>query len=150
VIHENIATATASRPILFARHARAALERHVTEARGPDAHWHLGTNEAWVRFRRADGLYGYFALRRHLDWVSGEAGLAREPKPLAELVRLPDRPRGDVAGYRIRLGELIDGKDRWWPTGDTERELDERLGQLALQLVVKGGTFFRRWPGGAR
>ena len=148
--HESNGTTTASRPILFARHARAAIERHIAEARGSEARWHLGTNEAWVRFRRADGLYGYFALRRHLDWVNGEAGLAREPKPLGELFRLPGHPRDDVAGYRIRLGELIDGKDRWWPTGETERELDERLGQLALQLAVKGGTFFRRWPGGAR
>jgi len=139
--------ATASRPVLFARHARAALERHIPEARAGAAHWHLGTNEAWVRFPRGDGLYGFFALRRHLDWVSGEAGLAREPRSLAELFRLPGRPSAAVSGYRIRLGDLIDGKDRWWSSGDTEGQLDERLGHLALQLAVKGKNFFRRWPG---
>jgi hypothetical protein len=150
VIDETSGIATASRPVLFARHARAALEKHVPEARTAAAHWHLGTNEAWVRFPRIDGLYGYFALRRHLDWVSGEAGLSREPNSLAELFRLPGHPRAAVAGYRIRLGDLIDGKDRWWPSGDTESQLAERLGHLALQLAVKGKTFFRRWPGGGR
>ena len=143
-------TATAARPVLFARHAREALEKHVPETRTPGSHWHLGTNEAWVRFPRPDGLFGYFALRRHLDWVSGEAGIAREPKALPELFRLPGHPRGAVAGYRIRLGDLIDGKDRWWPSGDTERQVAERLEMLALQLAVKGRTYFRRWPGDVR
>lgn len=150
MIDESIGAATASRPVLFARHARTALEKHLAEARTPEAHWHLGTNEAWVRFLRGDGLYGYFALRRHLDWVSGEAGLSREPRSLADLFRLPGHPRDQVAGFRIRLGDLIDGKDRWWPTGETERDLDERLGHLALQLAVKGGAHFRRWPGSDR
>ena len=144
-------TATvAPRPALFARHARAALEKHVPEARGQTAHWKLGTNEAWVRFRRGDGLHGYFALRRHLDWLSGEAGVSREPRELADLFLLPGVPRGEVAGYRIRLGELLHGKDRWWPAGETGTQLDERLGHLALQLAVKGGAHFRRCPGGER
>ena len=150
MIDDPSGTTTASRPVLFARHARAALEKHVPEARTAAAHWNLGTNEAWVRFPRLDGLYGYFALRRHLDWVSGEAGLSREPRSPGELFRLPGHPGGDVAGFRIRLGDLIDGKDRWWPTGETERQLDERLGHLALQLAVKGKNFFRRWPGVGR
>lgn len=143
-------TTTATRPVLFAAHARAALEKHVPEARTPGAHWHLGTNEAWVRFPRGDGLYGYFGFRRHLDWVSGEAGLSRDPGSLGDMFLLPGHPGADVAGYRIRLGDLIDGKDRWWPAGDGTRELGERLGELALLLAVKGRTFFRRWPGGGR
>ena len=150
MIEKIAGTTTARRPVLFARHARTALEKHVPEARTPAAHWHLGTNEAWVRFPRPDGLYGYFALRRHLDWVSGEAGLSRGPASLVELFRLPGQPRGEVAGFRIRLGDLIDGKDRWWPTGETERELGDRLALLALQLAVKGGAHFRRWPGSER
>ncbi|MGH7731374.1 MAG: hypothetical protein ACRENJ_09005 [Candidatus Eiseniibacteriota bacterium] len=150
MIDEIGGTATALRPVLFARHARAALEKHVPEARTPAAHWHLGTNEAWVRYPRHDGLHGYFGLRRHLDWVSAEAGVSREPTSLADLFRLPGHPRGDVVGYRIRLGDLIDGKDRWWPTGETPSQMDERLGQLALQLAVKGRKFFRRWPGVGR
>lgn len=150
MIQRTRGTTTASRPVLFARHARAALEKHIPEARTAGAHWHLGTNEAWVRFARLDGLHGYFALRRHLDWINGEAGLSREPMFLAELFRLPGHPHGDVAGFRIRLGDLIDGKDRWWATGETGSQLDERLGHLALLLAVKGKTYFRRWPGDAR
>ena len=141
---------SASRPGVFARHARRALEKHVPEARGAAAHWHLGTNEAWVRYPRRDGLHGYLALRRHLDWVSGEAGVSREPAALGELFRLPGQPAGEVAGFRIRLGDLIDGKDRWWPAGEDEGQLDDRLGQLALQLSVKSGSRFRRWPGSGR
>ena len=141
---------TAARPVLFARHARAALEKNIPEARTLEAHWSLATNEAWVRFRRPDGLYGYFALRRHLDWVSGEAGISREPHQLVELSLYPGRMGAEVAGYRVRLGELIHGRDRWWPSGDTSAELEERLSFLALQLGVKGGAHFRRWPGSER
>lgn len=133
---------------LFACHARAALEKLVPETRTAAAHWRIGANEAWVRVPRPDGLYGYFALRRHLDWVSGEAGLARGPCELADLFPLPGTPAGEVAGFRVRLGDLLHGEDRWWPAGESERELVERLEYLALQLAVKGGAYFRRWPGG--
>ena len=150
MIDEKPRTATASRPVVFARQARAALERHVPEACSLAAHWSLGTNEAWVRFPREDGLYGYFALRRHLDWVSGEAGLSREPRQLGELASFPGAGAGEVAGYRIRLGELLHGRDRWWPVGKNAVDLGERLHFLALQLAVKGGAHFRRWPGGER
>lgn len=143
-------TAAGSRPVLFAGHARAALERHVPEARAGSAHWALSANEAWVRFPRGDGLYGYFALRRHLDWVTGEAGISREPRALADLSLLPGAPRGEVAGYRIRLGDLLQGEDRWWPAGDGAAELHERLDHLALQLAVKGRAYLRRWPRGGR
>jgi hypothetical protein len=150
VIHPQPHTATAHRrPVVFARHARAALEMHVPQSRALSAHWSLDTNEAWVRFLREDGLYGYFALRRHLGWVSGEAGLSREPRQLGELAQTPGAT-GEVAGYRIRLGELLDGRDRWWPAGENASELEERLRFLALQLAVKGGAHFRRWPGGER
>lgn len=150
MIHPQPHTATAHRrPVVFARHARAALEMHVPQSRALSAHWSLDTNEAWVRFLREDGLYGYFALRRHLGWVSGEAGLSREPRQLGELAQTPGAT-GEVAGYRIRLGELLDGRDRWWPAGENASELEERLRFLALQLAVKGGAHFRRWPGGER
>ena len=135
-------------PAAFARHARAALEKHVPEARTGAAYWSIGANEAWVRFLRADGLHGYVALRRHLDWVTGEAGIARGPRDFFELFQLPGAAEGDVPGYRIRLGYLLDGEDRWWSVGETESELVERLESLALQLAVKGASYFRRWPGG--
>lgn len=150
MIDEQERTTTADRPVLFAGHARAALEMHVPEARTAAAYWSLGTNVAWVRFLREDGLYGYFALRRHLDWVSGEAGLSREPLQLDELVPVPGPMPADAGGYRIRLGELLHGRDRWWPAGRNGSQLAERLRYLALQLAVRGGAHFRRWPGSER
>ena len=142
--------APALRPAVFARHARAALEKHVPEARTSAAHWNVAANEAWVRFPRADGRYGYVALRRHLDWVDGEAGISREPRDLDELVRLPGPITGDEIGFRVGLGELLHREDRWWPAGESESELVERLEYLALQLAVKGGAFFRHWPESGR
>jgi hypothetical protein len=100
-------------PTAFARHARAALEKFVPEARTSAAHWNVGVNEAWVRFPRADGLHGYMALRRHLDWLTGEAGIAREPRPLSELVPVPGAVPDDAPGFRIRLGVLLHGEDRF-------------------------------------
>jgi hypothetical protein len=137
----------AAGPGAFAMHARAALEKQVPEARTSGAHWVLGANQAWVRFPRLDGLHGYAGLRRHLDWVNGEAGVSREPRDLAELFLLPGQPPGDVPGFRIRLGDLMHAENRWWPAGDTERELVQRLEFLALQLAVKAPIRFRRWPG---
>jgi hypothetical protein len=150
VIDEKERATKAERPVLFARHARAAIEMHVPESRTDRAYWSLGTNVAWVRFPREDGLYGYFALRRHLDWVSGEAGLSREPRQLGELLPTPVATPAEVPGFRIRLGELLHGRDRWWPAGHNGAQLEERLRYLALQLAVKGGAHFRRWPGGER
>ena len=137
----------ATEPCVFAVHARAALEKHVPEARTAAAHWRVGANQAWVRFPRLDGLHGYVGLRRHLDWVTGEAGVSREPRDLADLFLLPGQPPGDVPGYRIRLGDLLHAQNRWWRAGDTERELVQRLEFLALQLAVKATVRFRRWPG---
>jgi hypothetical protein len=139
---------TRTRHPLFAHHARAALEKHVPEARTGAAHWTMGANVAWVRFRREDGLHAYFALRRHLDWVSGEAGISREPVDLGDLSLMPGG--SGARGHRIRLGELLDGRDRWWPAGESAAELDQRLGHLALQLAVRAGAHFRRWPRSGR
>jgi hypothetical protein len=127
-----------------------ALEKHVPETRTAAVHWHIGVNEAWARFPRADGFYGYVGLRRHLDWVNGEAGISREPADLADLFPLPGTPAPDASGYRIRLGDLLHGEDRWWPAGESERELVVQLETLALQLAVKGGAYVRTWPGGER
>lgn len=138
----------AVRPGAFAMQARAALERHVPEARTAGAHWVLGANQAWVRFPRLDGLHGYAGLRRHLDWVNGEAGVSREPRDLADLFLLPGRPAGEVSGYRIRLGDLMHAENGWWRAGESEREQVQRLEYLALQLAVKATIRFRHWPRG--
>lgn len=138
----------ARKPGTFAMYARAALEKHVPESRTAAAHWRLGANQAWVRFPRLDGLHGYIGLRRHLDWVNGEAGISREPRDLSDLFLLPGRPPRDAPGYRIRLGDLMHVENQWWPAGESERELVQRLEFLALQLAVKAGVRFRHWPEG--
>jgi hypothetical protein len=150
VSHSSPGTAAPSRPTAFARHARAALEKHLPEARSTGAHWHIGANVAWVRYPRADGLFEYMALRRHLDWVTGETGVSRAPRALGDLFRLPGTPPRDLDGVRIRLGELLEGEDRWWPAGGSEEEILTNLDTLALQLAVKGRAHFRRWPGEGR
>ena len=143
-------TRPAATPTAFARHARAALEKFVPETRTAGAHWTVGVNEAWARFPRADGFHAYVALRRHLDWLTGEAGISREPQALSDLFPLPGTAPADAPGFRIRLGILLHGEDRWWPAGDSERELVGRLEYLALQLAAKGRTYFRSWPEGGR
>src|SRR2546427_324892 len=69
----------------------------------------------WVRWPRAGGGFAYLALRRHLGWVTGEAGLALEP---LDLNALPVGGAGappDTMGLRVRLAELLGEEDRWWP-----------------------------------
>ena len=143
---ESGATSLAA-PANFAEHARAAIEKHIPEARDPAAVWELRTNAAWVRFRRPDGLYAYFGLRRHLQWVTGAAGISRVPRALNDLVQLPGTKRLDAPGFRISVGDLLNQGDRWWPAGRTRDEQDECLDTLALQMSVHGRACFRRWPG---
>lgn len=131
----------------FASLAREAIEKHVPETRGTDSWWSLGNNAVWVRWPLADAGFGYLGIQRHLHWVSGEAGVSREPATLGVLFPLPGMPVEPVPGYRIRLGHLVESGDRWWPAGPDERSLIERLEWLALQLRVKGAAYFRRYPG---
>jgi hypothetical protein len=136
-----------TRGATFARQARAALEKYLPESRTGGARWGSSANLAWVRWRREDGVHVYAALRRHLDWVTGETGLSREPRELSDLPVLAALPAADAFAFRIRLGDVLHEEDRWWPAGAGERELVERLEWLALQLAVKGGALLRRWPG---
>ena len=133
----------------FASLARTAIEKHVPEARIATAWWSLGTNSLWIRWAFGGG-YAYLGLHRHLDWLSGEVGVSREPVEMGALYALPGVPALTVPGYRIRLGHLLESGDRWWPAGDTEGELIERLEWLVLQLHVKGTAYFRRYPEGQR
>ena len=137
-----------SRVAPFAQRARAAIEKHVGEARMPTAEWTAGINQTWVRWRREDGSWFYLGLHRHLDWVSGEAGLAREAVPLETLPLLAagDALPAGAIGYRMRLGPLLDDEDRWWPAGSTPAEERERLEWIALQLRISAEPHFRRRP----
>jgi hypothetical protein len=130
----------------FAARARPVIEKHIPETRGPEAYWGARPNQCWVRWPRAGGGFSYLALRRHLGWVTGEAGVALEP---VELNALPlgaaDAP-ADAPGYRVRLAELLGEEDRWWPTGDTTEELVRQLEWIVLQIRVKADAYFVRHP----
>jgi len=128
----------------FASLARAAIEKHVPEARAAQAAWVAGPNVAWVRWRHAGGGYSYLALRRHLDWVTGEAGLAREPLPLDRLPLGAAAEQPGASGLRVRLGELLGEEDRWWPVGAGEEEDRRQLEWIVLQIRVKAEGFFSR------
>ena len=133
----------------FAEIARDAIRAAVAESRGPDAHWHLAVNMAWVRFPET-GRWSFIGIHRHLDWLSGDAGVAGEPCDMDDLYPLPGAPAGAVPGYRVRLGDLLDGEDRWWRAGGDERSLVERLQWMAIQLRVKGPAYFQHHPAPAR
>jgi hypothetical protein len=143
-------TLSAARRKSFAVVARAAIEKHVPESRtAADAHWVLAPNAVWVRWPREGGRFAYLGVHRHLDWVSGEAGISDEPQELDDLMPIPGVSEGPRLGYRVRLGFLLDGQDRWWPAGPDEPALIERLEWMALQLRVRGEAYFAR-PRGRR
>jgi len=125
----------------FARIARTAIEQGVAEARTPAASWGAKPNFIWVRWSLPDGWFASIGLRRHLDWVTGELGLARGTADLDALPLLAqarfDTEEVATRGGRVRLGVLLGGDDQWWPAGGSEAELAETLGRLALQLRVK-------------
>ena len=130
----------------FATLARAAIEKHVPEARGPAGRWRLAPNLAWVCWARPGGGFSYLALRRHLNWLTGEAAVASESRDLEDLpLGSADAPP-DAAGYRVRLGELIGESDRWWPAGGNVAETSRQLEWIVLQLRLKADAWFARHP----
>jgi hypothetical protein len=134
----------------FSLAARAAIEKHVPEARTAAAHWQFGRGSAWVSWERAGGDSFALGLRRHLDWVTGEAAIgprAFDPEK-APLSTGQDAGTSPAAGSRVRLGVLLHDEDRWWPAGSTPAELNERLEWLVLQLRVKAESHFARHPRG--
>jgi len=133
-------------PRNFASRARAAIEKHVPETRDPAAHWGARPNLCWVRWPRAGGGFSYLALRRHLGWLSGEAGLALEPLALNDLPLGAAEAPAEAAGYRVRLAELLGEEDRWWPAGDSAEETIRQLEWIVLQIRVKADVFFARNP----
>ncbi len=142
--------ATALKAGSFSNVARAALEKHVPEATQSSAAWGSKPNLVWVRWHRGDGSNVYLGLRRHLGWVTGEAGISVARQDLAAL---PLRTEGGdetlctrARGYRVRLGELLNEEDRWWPAGTSAAELSQQLEWIVLQLRVKADGYFLRHP----
>jgi hypothetical protein len=127
----------------FPEMAREALLKHVAEARKDSAEWGRAPGLVWVRWARADGKFVSIGLRRHLDWVTGEIGIS--PKPVAhDALPLELGESFDKSAFRIRLGVLLHEEDRWWPVGETTREIRERLEGLVLQLRVRAETIGTR------
>lgn len=132
----------------FPEMAREALVKHVPEARTEAAEWGRKPGIVWVRWQRSDGKYASIALRRHLDWATGEVGISPEPAahdalPL-ELGVTFNKP-----AFRVRLGVLMHEEDRWLPVGNTTREIRETLEGLVLQLRAKADTL-GSWAGSKR
>lgn len=127
----------------FALLARAALEKHIPEARTGGAHWGVKPNFGWVRWPGESGGWVYMGLRRHLDWVTGEVGISAEPGELDALELRAEPGESNRPGYRVRLGHLLHDEDKWWPAGASEKELQERLEWLSLQMRFKVEKFFR-------
>lgn len=140
---EDRRTATRSARRTFSDLARAALEKHVPEARGGVAVWGAKPNLGWLSFRRPDGRYVFLALRRHLTWVTGEIGLSPQPADLEDLPLVAAYDPAPEAAFRIRLGHLLHDEDKWWPSGKSEKELVERLEWLAIQSRFKLDAFLR-------
>lgn len=132
----------------FARVARAGIEKQFPPARTPGAHWRLSPGHVWVSWPRHDGLIQSVGARRHLDWVTGEAALMREPgDPDALPAWTGDEvPPGAHTGYRIRLGDLLGDGDRWWPAGERPAELATQLEWILIQLMVKIDAHFAAHP----
>jgi hypothetical protein len=130
----------------FASVARAAIEKHVPEARTGAATWHPGAGSVWVLWPREEGGWAALGLRRHLDWVTGEAARGRGSVDPESLPLTTDTEELPASGYRIRLGVLLHDEDRWWPAGASASELRERLEWLALQLRARSESHFARHP----
>lgn len=123
----------------FPEMAREALLKHVPEARTEAAAWGRRPGIVWVRWQRTDGKYASIAVRRHLDWVTGEIGIS--PEPVAhEALPLEVGLDFDKPAFRARLGVLMHEEDRWWPVGETTKEIRERLEGLVLQLRMKSDS----------
>jgi len=130
----------------FAARARAVIEKQMPETRAPEAYWGARPNLCWVRWPRAGGGFSYLALRRHLGWVTGEAGAALEPVELKALPLGAANAPADAPGYCVRLAELLGEEDRWWPAGSSAEELGRRLEWIVLQIRVKAEAYFARHP----
>lgn len=128
----------------FAALAREALEKNVRESRQPGVHWGGKANLGWMRWRESDGHHVFLALRRHLDWVTGEIGVSPDPDELEALELRAEPDRNEGARYRVRLGHLLHDEDQWWPARGSTDVLEERLHWLALQMGVKLGAFLRQ------
>ena len=125
----------------FGELAGEALRLWVHEARFAEARWKVGTNIAWVSWKREDGRYAYACIRRKLAMINGELGVSLGP---ADLDMLPVVAATDEAareGCRITLGHLLHGHTKAWSSGGSEKALIARLDWLAQQIHLRMMSF---------
>jgi hypothetical protein len=90
-----------------------------------------------VRWEGEDGRFIYCAIRRRMDSLTGEVGVASEPLELEQLPFVNAPKDANLQGSRIQLGLLIHGHDKWWSTGGTEPGFHDRIDWLAQQLGLQ-------------
>jgi hypothetical protein len=127
----------------FSAIARLAIERAVPETCATEAEWHERINDAWVRWP-LEGGFAYLRIHRHLDWITGEFGIASQAADLKALTLLPEAEQPGSPGALIRLGDLLEEADRWWRAGADQKALAERMEWMALELRVRGSAYFHR------
>ena len=127
----------------FSAIARMAIEHAVPETGATAADWHERTNDAWVRWP-LEGCFAFLRIHRHLDWITGEFGIAPQAAELKALTLLPEAEKPGSPGALIRLGDLLGEAERGWRAGADQKALAERLEWMALELRVKGSAYFHR------
>ena len=117
--------------------ARDALRLRVNESRAYSAQWTLASNLGWVRWEREDGRHVYCGIRRRMDWITGEIGVSTVPLELDELPLVTSLASVRTNAFRIQLGMLLHGQDKWWSSGGSEKTLLQRLDWLAQQMQMQ-------------
>lgn len=125
----------------FGALANAAIRKHFRESRVPEAFWQAVPNLGWTRWAREDGLYIYCGIRRNIDWITGELGVAQAALDLDQLTLVAAPLPAPDSGCRMRLGQLLHGQDRWWSFGGNEAGLIERLNWISLQMRLRLFSF---------
>ncbi len=134
--HSKIEANSAGRAT-FGSLSNAALRTRIPEARSLEAIWTSQPNLGWVRWPRADGRFVFCAIRRRLDWITGEIGIGPDPVHVDELLLVTTLADAKATGCRIQLGMLLHGQDKWWSSGGSEPTLVERLDWIAMQMQLR-------------
>lgn len=125
----------------FGALVRTAIRNRIRESRAHAVFWQSSPNLGWSRWAREDGRYAYCGIRRKLDWITGEMGVAQKPLELDQLTLIHSLVPPPGEACRIQLGMLLHGQEKWWSSGGTEEGLIERLDWIALQMQLRMYSF---------
>ena len=121
----------------FGELSRTALQARVRDSRHHEARWVVAPNLAWVSWPREDHRHAYVAIRRNLDFITGDLGTSLEPVNIDSLPLLTTTDKSPASGCRVQLGSLLHGHAKTWSSGGSEKTLIERLDWLAQQLSLR-------------